>query len=773
MTDNSKKLRVSQRVESASDQLGWVDAMKGVALAWIFLNHSVERLFGFPFFANPTASWPPFGDRLSQILPLHGNGAWDVPLNLLRWLGWSGDQGVQLFLILSGFGLTWGLLRKSAPSKIDTWSFYRRRVFRIFPLWWAAHLVALVLSIVWGPVHIDDYRFYLSFLGIRLTPDLLDYVLPAWWYIGLLLQLYLVYPWLWSLLCRKGLLRFLLIVLGISLAMRLLGLLYFDAYLECWSRGAVFISRLPEFALGMGLAYWIHIDPGQHIAVLKSLRFWILGVLIYGAGFVLSFTLIGMAPAAALLGCGAFLILFKPLQIAESRAGWLSDVLKWIGRHSYSLYLVHGFLVALLIPVGLGAPAIKILVYAGIAVVGTGIFAITLEATVERVEKLARNLSKRGSRKKLLLAAGATVGFLAVALLACESLTRGIAPQEVLGWGERPSLESSAKFGWRLIPNKVTRLRWESYDYVVKANSLGFPAPEYPGPRARNSYRILVTGDAFTSAEGVNTEESWPRILERKLNVVDSSHKHEILNFAITGYGPYQYAAVIDSFAPIFKPGLIIVEMFVNDFQDVLVTNQQFRSYAGFADPPGDGWQSYLRLAHLSRYLRSKVVGPLVSSIRGEPSPGYGYFLGNFEAFEKMRTDVTVEGRRRVRDCMTRIREVASRIDAGLMVIMVPASIQVCRSDNLEYYPGNVNLADSSQFDLEIPQRMAREIADSLRVPFIDLRGVLSKDGGSCVYHPRNMHWTNNGHQLVAAYLAQMLRGTVDGKNKSSDSVER
>ncbi len=82
------------------------------------------------------------------------------------------------------------------------------------------------------------------------------YFAPAWWFIGLILQLYLVFPLLVVLLRRLGAGRFLVLTLSTSLVIRLAGLYAFHSYLDAWSRGAVFITRLPEFVLGMALAWW-------------------------------------------------------------------------------------------------------------------------------------------------------------------------------------------------------------------------------------------------------------------------------------------------------------------------------------------------------------------------------------------------------------------------------------------------------------------------------------------------------------------------------------
>ncbi len=185
------------------------------------------------------------------------------------------------------------------------------------------------------------------------------------------------------------------------------------------------------------------------------------------------------------------------------------------------------------------------------------------------------------------------------AIIGCmgfELLVRRFDPQEVSGWGERPSLMPDAQFGWRLKPSQMTHLRWESYDYFVTSNSLGFPGPEYPAAKPSNTFRIMVTGDAFSSAEGVDTDQSWPHLLETDLSLKTSRKKIEVLNFAVTGYGPNQYASVIRHFAPIYKPDLILVEMFVNDFQDVTYSNESFQQRIGFGEPDQESLYSIIRI---------------------------------------------------------------------------------------------------------------------------------------------------------------------------------
>src|SRR6185295_17213036 len=90
------------------EPLPWLEPLKGLALTWIVLNHVVERLFGSPYFANPDRQWPNWQARWAQVVPLRGEGILlDLGENLVRYLGWLGDNGVGLMLAASGAGLAW------------------------------------------------------------------------------------------------------------------------------------------------------------------------------------------------------------------------------------------------------------------------------------------------------------------------------------------------------------------------------------------------------------------------------------------------------------------------------------------------------------------------------------------------------------------------------------------------------------------------------------------------------------------------------------------
>jgi peptidoglycan/LPS O-acetylase OafA/YrhL len=686
--------------------------------------------------------------------------------------GRSGDQGVQLFLIVSGFGLTWALPQSKGGATPGWGGFYRRRLSRIYPEYWMAHLMVLAGALAAGRALQSDASFLFSLLGIRVTPDLLYSLWPSWWYIGLILQLYAVYPLLWSLLRQLGWVRFLLVTLSVSLAIRTIGLWVFADivpewdYLDAWARGAVFVTRLPEFAFGMALAAWARNSPDSWMARSRSGGMLTLAATGYVVATALSAYLLGNGIAIFLLGACLFVLL---LALFESTlVHWPAPMrmARWLSDHTYSIFLVHYAVIAALILRGAPLDA-RLALRTGIAIVAIVAAALLLEFLTARARRLAAAVAWQPRRWQL--AGGAAVVWLL--LIGGELWVRANDPQEVNGWGGRPSLEPHPTIGWRLIPNQITRLRWLGYDYESAANALGFPGPLYPAKRAPGSLRIMTAGDAFTSAEGVDAPKAWPRLLEGAFTRRLGGRLVEVQNFGVTGYGPNQYAAVAEEFVPTFSPDMLVMTMFVDEFDDVATSNEAFRRSIGFGRTGADSLYAVLTLGHLTTLASSGAVKLAFERVLGKPDPADANFA-QLNAFRAGRGPDVAANRAMLRDRLERVRRIAEANGARLLLLLVPANIQACAPADLDVHPGNVDLNDRGQFDLERPQRVLAETAATLAIEALDLRPVLAQ-AGRCLYQPRNMHWLPEAHERVANFVADLLAGEEQLRTLSPAPADR
>jgi len=332
-----KKLK-SKAQTPPTERFQWLDSVKGIAVIWIALYHCLLSydsqslpwpitVAGFPDFVKQGGTVTAFGYIPSAIE------------GIITGIIQRGPQAVGVFILFSGFGLTYSLA-KSGKVKIPWIPWYRRRIIRLFPVYWIAHLLFLVspFAVLHNQI---DYRFILSFLGDRIFPvdRMFFYLVPAWWFMGLLFQLYVVFPLLFKAMNAMGSLKYLVFCILLSSAARyvLFGIVQADGD---YVMGAFFLCRLWEFAAGMTLGKLIGEKPEDTLGILLSLRGLLAGAIVYALGL---FTyqpnfLFSFSDGLTAMGLSAILI---HLAYRLDKTPGLGKVLAGIGVYSYGIYLFH------------------------------------------------------------------------------------------------------------------------------------------------------------------------------------------------------------------------------------------------------------------------------------------------------------------------------------------------------------------------------------------------------------------------------------------------
>jgi peptidoglycan/LPS O-acetylase OafA/YrhL len=748
---------VNRPPSATPSRLGWLDPLRALGILLIVGVHIVEQIFGGMLAGNPTADWGTTAARFAQWEPLGGFGLWSPLVNLARWVGWLGDHGVSLFIIASGAALTWSAYARPASGGYG--AYLRHRVLRLYPLWLGSH-VLLLLAIWAGAVRFHTEPFVLSVVGLRITPESYFYGVPAWWYFTLALILSALFPPLFALMRRLGALRFLLIVGGGTLVIRLIGLelLTGTAWVDLWSRGAFGVTRIPEFAVGMVAAVAWRTEPDRWTRTFRSGPVRVACLLAAVVGVLASFTLLGMTVSYLLVGVGISGLVagvdWSRMPIRFSRA------VGWLGVHSYGIFLTHQLLVLALVPRGLDH-GYRTLVGVALALVLTVVVTLLLERAVARVGRWAsRTRRVRGSLAGTMLVVAPVVVLLA-AVPAADLTVRQFDAREANGWGERSSLSEDATVGWKLRPSSVTRLRWNSYDYTVTANALGFPGPDVTPQRPAGALRVLTVGDAYTSAEGVDTAQSWPRLLESDLTR-STGRPVQVQNFAITGYGPNQYLAVLREYLPVYQPDLVVIAMSFTDFDDVQTTVSDFQDGIGFGRAAAEGVDSVLSADQLRQWVKDRS-STLVRDVTGQ-TDRLGYSFGGFSGLDVSRRADLERGALASADRLDQIRAVAGQYGARLSVMMIPPPAAVCRPADLPYFPSHVDLADRTSYDPAQTSELTREMAGRSGIAVHDLGDALRSAPAGCPYMPDNLHWTAAGQAWTAEVVSRLpeLTALVD-----------
>lgn len=239
-----------------------------------------------------------------------------------------GYWGVDFFLFLSGFGLSYSLHRKPAVG-LGLWSFYGRRISRIMPT---------VLLVGWVQLLVNPDSSLLCAFGLNL------------WYIRLLLVMYIAVPFFFRFFSarerakRWGLLTTVTVIL--SLVTIFSGLNTGTEKFILWP-----LERTPVFMLG--LLFFHAAQQGvklnkRPIQILLSLS------LPITAAIALRFRLSDPGNLAAAMGVLSLLLLSWQIpflchllhRLKSYTPAWLISAIEWCGICSLEIYAVHEFIFA-------------------------------------------------------------------------------------------------------------------------------------------------------------------------------------------------------------------------------------------------------------------------------------------------------------------------------------------------------------------------------------------------------------------------------------------
>ncbi len=298
--------------------------------------------------------------HVSQAFP-------ELPHRILQFFDF-GKRGVQLFFVVSGYTLT----KVYFGRGMDVAQFFTRRFFRIAPIFYLAGAVYIALGAL-GEFHYaarpNAFQVITTLLFIHgWFPSSINYVVPGGWSIGAEAMFYVLFPLLFAMM-RNRRAFFALAALSYPLAMVV------RLVLDRWgpeegTDAAVFASyfflvHLPAFASGCAVAL---IEPvlQKRLAVNWRAFFWVLLLAVPAMALT-------KATSNALLADLVFASLV--LASALARPAFIeSPLFTWIGRISFSVYLVHFlflnalFLLQPRLVAAVGVPAGLVVGFAGVTV---------------------------------------------------------------------------------------------------------------------------------------------------------------------------------------------------------------------------------------------------------------------------------------------------------------------------------------------------------------------------------------------------------------------
>jgi hypothetical protein len=304
------------------------------------------------------------------------------------------------------------------------------------------------------------------------------------------------------------------------------------------------------------------------------------------------------------------------------------------------------------------------------------------------------------------------------------------------------------------------------YQNYMGINKYGFRDGDYSKDKPGNVFRIVTIGDSMTMGAGVNVSETYPKILESRLNSEGTDvTTYEVISMAVNGYGPLNYLAVYKENAINFNPDLTIVGVYLgNDARDTLAQNinQKFITLRAIPDT--------IVPYRLNQFLKQKsklwlfTLQKYYSWAQGKDVSVKEVMFGGKEK-EKAFFETHIEPSEDIQRSWLAIQDVMNSIDQsaqnrGTKVVflgistrneIIPGAWKVLFSEGYK--------VDSRLYTDPYSRKQFIQICETKNFNCIDLQSSLrSHDNIEELFLGTDNHFGVDGHKVVADEILKYLR---------------
>ena len=339
-------------------------------------------------FAASKLDWIPSIDGLRAVAVLavlvhHANGAYITSFAL-------GNVGVAIFFSISGFLAYLVLSRdENKQGRIDYNHFLARRILRI----WPAYFVIIVIIYAHARTA-GSAQQQIGLLTFTLNFQMQEHYWPLpglemLWSISVEEQFYLLAPLMYLALRSRYAVAFIFVVVTAANVVRVK---YVAASVDAAPNGGLYYATyayIDTFVIGAAVAkYFVE---GEVLArVQKSIAFWGAFVLfavilrLWGSSAFPPYPNYAAVPYALIPFAGGMLLVAAlPFSQTNVTRVLSSVVMRWVGNLSYSLYLIHLFVLNQV--QALNAPHfVQICIYNGVFFFSVIVFGLVLHYAIER-----------------------------------------------------------------------------------------------------------------------------------------------------------------------------------------------------------------------------------------------------------------------------------------------------------------------------------------------------------------------------------------------------
>ncbi len=392
---------------------------------------------------------------------------------------------------------------------------------------------------------------------------------------------------------------------------------------------------------------------------------------------------------------------------------------------------------------------------------------------VKKQKKLKSSEKKTKELKKNLL-----LLFIVIFLffLFFEIFLRIFAPQPILKYtftnAASTFYNESDYLPWQIKPSIETNHfnEFGEFNVSIKHNSLGYRDKEFSINKSQNITRILVLGDSHTHGFGVELNETYHKVFEKKIN--ERINKYEIINAGYkSGDSPNTQYLYLKKEGILLNPDIVLIGFsIVNDFEDhkynfnyfdengelerIVSTKyyvdekNRLRTYSIKKDFIRE--ELYKINLFLSFRLHTYILfknsfrNSLMNFYKGKRDGGI--YANNYSSETKKEVE-------EVLNYLLKIKNISQENNAKLIIIIIPRREEV--------YESKIKDKEGNFLNWSKPYDLLTNFAESNEIALINLLPKFKEyvsDNNTLLYFVTDLHLNKNGHYVAGQLIYEKFQ---------------
>ena len=295
--------------------------------------------------------------------------------------------------------------------------------------------------------------------------------------------------------------------------------------------------------------------------------------------------------------------------------------------------------------------------------------------------------------------------------------------------------------GFRLVPGFEMAYRTAEFNTTIKINSEGLRDHEYTRERDPQTFRILALGDSFTLGIGVDSEQTYAKVLESMLNrdrPAGGPKRFEVVNAGVDAYGTEQEYRYLRELLGRYRPDLVMVGLYSNDVSDVM---------GGIPTLPALGSNRLYSIEYL-RGLKFLLKKSAARDLNTEL----------LEIYSDRYSPRFTSALERTKDYLVKIRDLSAAAGAKTVILILPLCFEIDRSHWEVRGYGHLYTEEFFRGNMQKFSDTFVEFGKQLNIPTVPLLPVMRGSKTLPLYFAQDVHWTPEGHRLAAETMGAYLR---------------